>query len=446
MTASRPAPDHQDPVAGGELRLPRAPGVARRYWARHPRLVDGLIAGVYGVPTIVITIVSAAQQQLPPGLAVAIAAAALAASLGLLVARRTHPRLVLALAWLACLASIWAPSVDVVAILLALYGLAVYGTSRAAWIGFGTSAAVGAAAAYLSAAIRRAAGVVPLDGDALSAALSFAVLMLLATLIGVTVGNRRRYLDALIARAHDLARERDQQSQLAAAAERARIAREMHDIVSHGLTVMITLAEGSAATAPKDPERAAATMRHVAEAGRDALGEMRRMLGVLEGPTDAAGSADRAPQPGVDAIPALVDGFRDAGLPVRLTTAGAPITEPTLELAVYRLVQEGLTNALRHADGAQQVDVRIVHGDDAVEVVVEDDGHAHGMPGIVGSGRGLPGLRERVGLYGGTLDAGPRSTGGWRMHATLHATLEAAYDRRSTDAAVDAAARTEDPA
>ena len=108
--------------------------------------------------------------------------------------------------------------------------------------------------------------------------------MLIATLIGVTVGNRRRYLDALIARAHDLARERDQQAELAAAMERSRIAREMHDIVSHGLTVMITLAEGSAATAVRDPERAADAMRHVADAGRDALGEMRRMLGVLTGP------------------------------------------------------------------------------------------------------------------------------------------------------------------
>lgn len=438
MTASRPAPDHQDPVAGGELRLPRAPGVARRYWARHPRFADALIAGIYGVPTIVITIVSAAQQQLPPGLAVAIVAAALAAALGLLIARRTHPRLVLALAWLACLASVWGPSTDTFAILLALYGLAVYGTSRAAWIGFGTSAAVGAAAAYLSAAIRRAAGAVPLDGDALSAALSLIVLMLLATLIGVTVGNRRRYLDALIARAHDLARERDQQSQLAAAAERARIAREMHDIVSHGLTVMITLAEGSAATARNDPERAAATMRHVAEAGRDALGEMRRMLGVLEGPTDAA-AADRAPQPGIDAIPALVEGFRDAGLPVRLTTSGAAITEPSLQLTVYRVVQEGLTNALRHAEGAQQVDVRVAHHDDSVEVVVEDDGHAHGTPAIIGSGRGLAGLRERVGLYGGTLEAAPRPTGGWRMRATLRAAPDGAADE-----AAGLAAWTED--
>ncbi len=145
----------------------------------------------------------------------------------------------------------------------------------------------------------------------------------------------------------------------------------MHDIVSHGLTVMITLAEGSAATAARDPARAAEAMHHVADAGRDALDEMRRMLGVLTGPSDAA--ADRSPQPDVAAIPGLVDGFRAAGLPVRLTTSGAAITEPALQLAVYRIVQEGLTNALRHAAGAQQVDVRIERRDEIVTVLVEDD-------------------------------------------------------------------------
>src|SRR4029453_225671 len=140
-----------------------------------------------------------------------------------------------------------------------------------------------------------------------------------------------------------LARERDQQAQLAAALERSRIAREMHDIVSHGLTVMITLAEGSAATATRDPERAAEAMRDVADAGRDALGEMRRMLGVLTGPADAA--ADRSPQPDVAAIPGLVDGFRAAGLPVRLTTSGAAITPPPPPLPGSPPLPGGATHA-----------------------------------------------------------------------------------------------------
>ncbi|KRE30205.1 sensor histidine kinase [Agromyces sp. Soil535] len=390
----------------------------RQFWARHPRLTDGLLAGVYGVPTIVNTIVTSVQHGLPIWLTVMQVAAVVAASVALLMLRRTHPWLVLGLAWLACLVSAPSGSIDTLAILIALYALAVYESTRAAWIGFGTSVAVGTFASYLSTGLRSALVVEPFEFDAFGSSIAFAVFMLIATLIGVTVGNRRRYLDALIARAHDLVRERDQQAQLAAAQERSRIAREMHDIVSHGLTVMITLAEGSAATAARDPERAAEAMRHVADAGRDALGEMRRMLGVLTGPTDAA--AERSPQPDVAAIPGLVDGFRAARLPVRLTTSGAAITEPALQLAVYRIVQEGLTNALRHAADAQHVDVRIERGDEVVTVVVEDDA-THPATQITGAGRGLAGLRERVALYGGTLDAGPRPGGGWRLQATLQA-------------------------
>jgi signal transduction histidine kinase len=190
----------------------------------------------------------------------------------------------------------------------------------------------------------------------------------------------------------------------------------MHDIVSHGLTVMITLADGSAATAEHDPARAAEAMRRVADAGRDALSEMRRMLGVLN---DASGGeATRAPQPDAAAIPGLVDGFREAGLPVRLTTSGAAITGTALQLAAYRIVQEGLTNVLRHADDAQQVEVLIEHRDDAVEISVEDDA-VHPNTRMTGAARGLEGLRERVALLGGTIEAGPRAGAGWRLHATL---------------------------
>ena len=417
MTESPLALDHPDGVAGGELRLPRPPGVVRRFWARHPRLADGLIAGIYGIPTVIGTIVGAVQYALPVWVAIAAVATALATAVGLLLFRRSHPSVVLALAWLSCLMSAPTGSIDVLAILIVLYAMAVYTSSRAAWIAYGLSVAVGGAAAYLSTWLRDALVVDPFEFDALGSSIAFAVFMLIATLIGVTVGNRRRYLDALIARAHDLARERDQERQLAAAAERARIAREMHDIVSHGLTVMITLADGSAATAGHDPARAAEAMRRVADAGRDALTEMRRMLGVLN---DASGGeATRAPQPDAAAIPGLVDGFREAGLPVRLTTSGAAITGAALQLAAYRIVQEGLTNVLRHADGAQQVDVLIEHRADAVEITVEDDA-VHASTRMTGAGRGLEGLRERVALYGGTIEAGPRTTGvGWRLHATL---------------------------
>jgi signal transduction histidine kinase len=416
MTESRLAPDHPDAVVGSELRLPRAPGVFRQFWARHPRLTDGLIAGVYGVPTIISTIVTAIQYGLPLWLILAQAAGVVAASVSLLLFRRTQPWLVMAVAWLACLVSAPSGSIDTLAILLGLYALAVYGSTRAAWIGFGVSVAIGAVASNLSTWLRSSLVVEPFDFDAFASSITFAVFMLIATLIGVTVGNRRRYLDALIARAHDLARERDQQTLLAAAAERARIAREMHDIVSHGLTVMITLAEGSAATAERDPARAAEAMRHVSEAGREALGEMRRMLGVLNAASDDG--AARSPQPDVAAIPELVDGFREAGLPVTFTTVGAPIAAPALQLAVFRVVQEGLTNVLRHAGIPRRVDVRIEHRGDTIDITVDDDA-APGPSRLSGSGRGLAGLHERVALYGGTLDAGPRPGRGWRLHVVL---------------------------
>jgi signal transduction histidine kinase len=179
---------------------------------------------------------------------------------------------------------------------------------------------------------------------------------------------------------------------------------------------MITLAEGSAATAERDPARAAEAMRHVSEAGREALGEMRRMLGVLNAASDDG--AARSPQPDVAAIPELVDGFREAGLPVTFTTVGAPIAAPALQLAVFRVVQEGLTNVLRHAGAPRRVDVRIEHRGDTVDITVDDDA-APGPSRLSGSGRGLAGLHERVALYGGTLDAGPRPGRGWRLHVVL---------------------------
>ena len=215
---------------------------------------------------------------------------------------------------------------DVLPILISLYALAVYRSVRAAWIAFGVSLVVATASAYIAAAALDNGVLSPFGADAPASASQFGVLMLIATLIGVTMGNRRRYLVALIDRARDLARERDQQAELATARERARIAREMHDIVSHSLTVMVTLADGSAATSARDPERAADAMRRVAETGREALGDMRRMLGLLSEPGDQSGAAagELAPQPDLRALPELVDDFRALGMPVTLRTQRGP--------------------------------------------------------------------------------------------------------------------------
>jgi signal transduction histidine kinase len=427
MTEAPLSPGYPASVVGGELRLPRPPGVVRQFWARHPRLTDALIAALYFVPTLVGTLSFAFDSSAPPlWIGLAQLGSAVASATAMLF-RRDRPWLLMGVAWLGCFVVYPFGSVDLFPVLVALYALAVYRSTRAAWIGFGGSVVIGIASAYLSIWVQRSDTVAPFATGAPESATQFAILMLIATLIGVTVGNRRRYLNALIARAHDLARERDQQAQLATAVERSRIAREMHDIVSHSLTVMVTLADGSAATAERDPGRAAEAMRHVAESGRTALGDMRRMLGVLA--EAAVLPAELAPQPDSAAIPALVESFRAAGMPVRLTTTGPNVADPNLQLTIYRIVQEGLTNAFRYGAGAARVDVDIEHRAAEVLVTVTDDAASSSIPELEGGGLGLVGMRERVALYGGSLEAGPRAGHGWRLSAVLHTDGAAASDR-----------------
>ncbi|MFE7846721.1 sensor histidine kinase [Microbacterium sp. NPDC057407] len=411
------SPGHPMTVAGGAVRLPRPPGAIRRFWSRHPRLVDGLVAAAYFIPTIAGTIATA-QAGTVPAWAVVVAIIVVAGTTAVMfLFRRRRPWVLAAAAWCSSLLVYPLESVDVFAILVALYALAVYGSTRAAWIALGISAVVGIVSAFIAAGLPADGGATPTASPYVASALVVAA-MLIATLIGVNVGNQRRYLAALIARVGDLARERDQQARLATAVERSRIAREMHDIVSHSLTVMVTLAEGSAAAATTEPARAADGMRIVAEAGRDALADMRRMLGVLSEPA-ASATEGRKPQPGTAALPDLIGSFRAAGLPVRLSMTGAPVADANLELTVYRIVQEALTNTLRHAASAQHVDVSISHSDGEVRIEVVDDAvPAAAVPADDG-GHGLIGMRERVALYGGSFTAGPRPFGGWRVHAVL---------------------------
>ncbi|RZU64860.1 signal transduction histidine kinase [Microterricola gilva] len=426
MTHPTFSPDYPASVVGGELRLPKPPGVFRRFWARHPVLTDSLIAAVYAVPTFVGTvgmIVGWGESILPLWVSVLHLFAVAFIAGAVVFWRRRHPWLLMTTAWLLALVVYPLGTTDVLPILVALYSLAVYRSVRAAWIAFGVSLLVGTASAYIAVAALDSGALSPFGDDAPASASQTAVLMLIATLIGVTMGNRRRYLVALIDRARDLARERDQQAELATARERARIAREMHDIVAHSLTVMVTLADGSAATTARDPERAADAMRRVAETGRDALGDMRRMLGLLSEPGEAGTAAgELAPQPDLRALPALIDDFRALGMPVTLRTSGVPVTDGIIELTVYRIVQEALTNALRYAATAHTVTVDIRHAGEDVTVTVRDDAPTPSTTAAPGTGRGLIGMRERIALYGGTLDVGPRAGFGWQVHAQLRAT------------------------
>lgn len=236
---------------------------------------------------------------------------------------------------------------------------------------------------------------------------------------GLLVGTRRKYMEALRSRAEQLERERDAEARAAAAKERARIAREIHDVVSHNVGAVGILADGAATKVESDPEQARTAMLRARDTSRKALAEMRTMLGVLrngEGP-------EEVPQPGLDQLDALVAEFRSLGVPVELTILGERPAEITsgVQLAVYRVVQESLTNVGKHAGEVSHAEVRITFTPDEVEIGVDDDGRGyadHAGPGVAG-GHGLVGMRERVHAYGGRFEAGMRPAGGYQVRAWL---------------------------
>jgi signal transduction histidine kinase len=219
-------------------------------------------------------------------------------------------------------------------------------------------------------------------------------------------------------RARLLEIERDQEMRLAATAERARIAREMHDVVAHSLSVVIAQADGGRYAGRTDPEAATGALEAIAATGRQALTDMRSLLGVLrEGPGE-----QYAPQPDVAAVPALVEDVRASGLDVDLLVEGSPRPLPAgPQLAAYRIVQESLTNVLKHAGSAGRAWVRLSWRDDGLEVAVLDDGRGASAALVQGApgGQGLRGMVERAQLHGGRLTAGPRSGGGFAVHALL---------------------------
>lgn len=262
------------------------------------------------------------------------------------------------------------------------------------------------------------------------------VVVIAVAVWGSSVKARRNYLAGLEERAVRAERERDTQAQIAAAAERTRIARELHDVVAHGLSVMVVQADGAAYALDTTPERAREALRTVSLTGRQALTEMRRMLGVLR---DGKDDQSYTPQPGIAQLNQLVEQVRQAGLPVELAVEGVPQELPAgAELATYRVVQEALTNTLKHAGPAvtgARVELRY---DDALEMRISDDGRgaaAAQQQGVhdgqtgreayreadepFGQGHGLSGMRERVAMYGGSVRAGPRTGGGYEVVASL---------------------------
>ena len=253
---------------------------------------------------------------------------------------------------------------------------------------------------------------------------SLSAMAVAAAVIGTNIRTRREQMAFLEDRAVRLERERDQRDQLAVAGERARIAREMHDIVTHNLSVMVALADGAAFAQDRSPQRAAAAMRQVSSTGRQAITDMRRFLGVLRADEP---DATRHPMPGIAQLGALAEQVRAAGLPTRLEVAGQPAAVPAAaQLTAFRLVQEALTNTLKHAPAGTRADVRVACAADTLTLTVTDDGPADAGPphkdAADSPGQGLAGMRERAAAYGGRLTAGPLPGGGWQVAAVLSLT------------------------
>lgn len=304
-----------------------------------------------------------------------------------------------------------------VALFIALYSLALHGPLRQLpW-------ACGIMAAGMALVAVRASAAVSV-WDALFFLLSTATA---ALALGLMVRTRRAQLAGLRERAARLEIERDQRSRLAAATERTRVAREMHDIVGHNLAVMITLADAGVYATDTVPERGKEALQLIGDTGRTALGELRRVLGVLrESPDGPPVTPELSPQPVLMDIEALCDGVRTAGLDVVYRTAGdLGALDGGMQLTVYRIVQEALTNSLKHAGAGTRVKLSVAVEDVRLVIRVRDDGPAERPGSSNEEGHGLVGMRERAALYGGNVSAGPATGGGWAVEATLDMTPRA---------------------
>lgn len=461
-----------------EVRLPRPPGVIRRAFAAHPRAVDITIVVWYflgsalGFTLDIATSTtwdeatgSSTWEGVPahlmwPWALIAILRVLIIAAA--LLFRRRFPLVGLIVIVVVTFGEQGIQALaNGVALMFLLYAVPVYRSVAAGWVAYG----IAVAASLLQSALSFWRGSANFEatspanllaaestsvqsiGELVTISIISAVWLLAILMLGINLGNRRRYIAAVIDRAHQLARERDQLAQLAVAEERSRIAREMHDIVAHSVSVMIALSEGAARASERAPEAAADAMRRSAETGRTALAEMRRLLGALH---SSGEEADLLPQPGVEDLPQLVEGFSKAGLLVTLDVQGSAAGDRGQDLAVYRVVQEGLTNVLRYAGTGARVRVALDREADRTTVLVRDYGPVPGAPPPVaglGSGRGLAGLAERARVFGGKIESGPVSAGsggGWRLWAVLPVSAAASGAEEASTPPRDSSERSPD--
>lgn len=390
-----------------------AAGPLRRLFASRPWLVDVAVSVVF---TTIVVITLASDVVTEDAEVTAWQVASIAGTAIALLFRRRAPLTVLVVVMLlTTVLGFSAESNLVLAVPIALYAVAAFRSPAVGWIAAAAAFSVTVASLFLWLPVLEARLGAPSAFDIPVVLLTIAMADTVGVLLGTNTWQRAEHVRVLTERAEQLARERDDRARIATLAERSRIAREMHDIVAHSLSVMITLADGASAAIERDPAAARRALERLADTGRDALRDMRQVLSVL-GEADGE-SASLEPAPGREQLADLVARFREAGLPVRFTVRGAAREDPQRDLAVHRIVQEALTNALRYAADAEHVDVLVDDGADATVITVADD--ARHAAASVGAGRGLIGMSERAAVFGGSVEAGPIQSGGWRVHAVL---------------------------
>ncbi|RKR20160.1 sensor histidine kinase [Arthrobacter oryzae] len=420
----------------------RRRGRLRRYLLANPRVMDVLVVLCYLVLVTPTAVEALGHGDWP--VAVLFAAAA-----PVLAFRRFYPvQVAVAVGVLELAVTVlhpWGSNVSA-GLWFSLYGVAVVSTRRFAWTALALTTAPLVLVYFLLA-------VGPLDGRlpdmalrspenfqlvaSIAAGIGITLSNVIATGMGISVRQRREH-------EHEIAAWAARAQRLGSVTERNRIAREMHDVVAHSLTVMISLSDGAAVVARKDPERAVGVLAELSRTGRTALADMRRVLGVLRDDS-AAGQAPRGPLVAGDNLANLLEGFRTAGLPLHYTHTGPSLpSDAAFQLTVYRIVQESLTNVLRYARALSRVDVSIVRDGSLVTIDVADDGRgtlesgstAAGGPGrsespeSLGTGQGIAGMRERARIYAGTVRAGRFGDAGWRVHAELNCNEDTASQVR----------------
>ena len=382
----------------------RRRGPLRRFFRRRPRVMDAVVVLVF----LATALSSAIGMIIHMGNWVGLPIVVLAA--GALAVRRDRPLTVLTVvALLEPPATFFTDGTGSIslAVLIALYTVATaypLGKTLAAAAG-ATILVVGAIFLGPTARYAEAPGIIFLFGGLLM------LTLIIAVGIGAAVRRDREH-------EQEVRRWAARNAELASAEERNRIAREMHDVIAHSLTVMVALSDGAAVVLKRDPDRALAVLGELSSTGRAATADMRRVLGVLR---LEAQTGSLEPLPASGSLAQLFDGFRAAGLPLRVMSSGPGLpNDPAFQLTVYRILQESLTNVLRYGKSVTAVDVSIARTGDRVALRISDDGRGAMDPAVsLGSSRGIAGMRERAAIYSGTAESGARPSGGWVVEAQL---------------------------